>query len=850
MQQMPSVVELAVAFRQMKNGRAAGISGLPPEAFSHAALEAAHAYYPVLMKMIVGGRAPQAWRHAWVIPTPKPSKGPGKLESWRSIALLETGMKGIAKAVRTKLMCYIEPMFQGGQGGSKRGATLDFPLTLTKSHVRKLWQSSTCGAVIYIDGASAFYAVLREYLLDDSCNMNDQQRLVKVVELLHPSESVRQEILATLLGPSVLQDAGAPHILRRFVATTLNGTYFTMDPVGDEVWATRTGVTPGAPLADAYFQGIFVRCLQELEGNLRAMHGKQNQVHIHGQPACQSVPAPVATWIDDAAILAEVSEPKQLVAHVREIVAHAQAALAHVGIRTNFCAGKTEVMLVFVGKRSRKEKIKWLAQEKPHIPVELACGSVVDVVVTSEYQHVGSLVQHTGEDIADVERRRLLGRQAFAPLYKRLLFNLHLTLDEKRLVVQSMVGRKFMHGSGQWALRTRKELRAYHTGYMYHWRKCGRPLLGVTFAGATDVEICDMLGVLRPLEALAVERLRTLIHVLRSDHGYLEHVLREDTWWLPKVCRDVQVIAESAEVVVGLKTFDPGSVMCAVKEKPAIFQRAIRIFQQKVMKSRKELAAIAMNRVSWRMRALHHGISVSKLKACARKPSWPCPECGRMFVGAAAVGVHRARAHGYRALACGIVGGTVCQVCLMDFQTTHRLRLHIQRSCKCRTTLVESDVAMDGPQIGCPQRAWQPAVKVQGPKDFWATLCPTQSSGANPGTVADATCLMALVKLAEDCPKQDNTRAMGSFIAKCFKVLDSLAFSKGIGADELAAFSQDLASSTPNLPEILDVIGCFGVFDDSLEGEFEGNRWKFKWQGQMMLVGHLNADLREEYFCV
>ena len=166
--------------------------------------------------------------------------------------------------------------------------------------------------------------------------------------------------MALLIAPSVLQKVGVPHVLRRFVATALAGTYYTMDPSGTTVWATKTGVTPGSPLADAFFQAIFMTSLTELENRLM-QRGAECSFHQDNDFS----PAPVATWIDDEAILAEVERPSCLVEHVRALVVHAQAALALIGISANFDVGKTEVMLIYVdvGKRSRKEKLRWLTSD-------------------------------------------------------------------------------------------------------------------------------------------------------------------------------------------------------------------------------------------------------------------------------------------------------------------------------------------------------------------------------------------------------------------------------------------------------------------------------------------------------
>ena len=77
LQHLPSLVELAEAFRALRNGRAARISGLPPKLFSHSALHAASMYFPIMMKMTARGRAPRSWRKVWVIPLAKPGKTPG-----------------------------------------------------------------------------------------------------------------------------------------------------------------------------------------------------------------------------------------------------------------------------------------------------------------------------------------------------------------------------------------------------------------------------------------------------------------------------------------------------------------------------------------------------------------------------------------------------------------------------------------------------------------------------------------------------------------------------------------------------------------------------------------------------
>ena len=114
-------------------------------------------FFSVMLKMAMAGVAPLAWqRKAWCVPYPKPAKPLGTVEAWRSIALLESSMKGIAKALRQKLLTSLVPCFRSGQGGSRPGSSLDYPIAITKLHTRKLAQIKQSGAILYIDGAAAF----------------------------------------------------------------------------------------------------------------------------------------------------------------------------------------------------------------------------------------------------------------------------------------------------------------------------------------------------------------------------------------------------------------------------------------------------------------------------------------------------------------------------------------------------------------------------------------------------------------------------------------------------------------------------------------------------------------------
>ena len=148
LQTLPSFVEVAEAFRSMKTGKAPGLAGIPSEVFSQMALQSAQIFYPIMLKMALGGVAPKAWRKVWCVPYPKPAKPIGSLSAWRSMALMEPSTKGIARALRQKLLKCWAPRFRSVQGGSQKGTTLEYPVALAEAHARKLAQSKRTDPVL------------------------------------------------------------------------------------------------------------------------------------------------------------------------------------------------------------------------------------------------------------------------------------------------------------------------------------------------------------------------------------------------------------------------------------------------------------------------------------------------------------------------------------------------------------------------------------------------------------------------------------------------------------------------------------------------------------------------------
>ena len=113
--------------------------------------------------------------------------------------------------------------------------------------------------------------------------------------MLVPDESLHDEVVASLIGPGLLQQGGLHRSLEDFLRSNMQASWFTSDPHASRVQQTCSGTGPGSPLADLLFQFMQTKFMEgvvrDLEGNLHVkIRTSMDPVHPQG-------------WADDVAIL-------------------------------------------------------------------------------------------------------------------------------------------------------------------------------------------------------------------------------------------------------------------------------------------------------------------------------------------------------------------------------------------------------------------------------------------------------------------------------------------------------------------------------------------------------------------
>ena len=706
-----SVPALARSFQQLAHRKSPGLSGLPAEVYSQASVAAASTHAPLLLKVALRGQTPTLWRGGEVTAISKPQKSPHSVEGWRSILLMEAAAKGVGRALRPALLRGLQQLRQPGQGGSFPHEPLQWAMALIRGFTRRLKASKRTGGVLFVDGKQAFYATLRQALTgaESGCP-------VSVVEDLatrfFQDPQDRLDFVAAALGPGLLQASDVPEVVRRVAISSLQRTWYVHGKANRWTYETFSGTTPGAPLADLYFQFLMTLVFDQVN----------HQIAEHCiEPWCPGAQSDgsfrmlAPSWMDDWALPLVPPEPEQLLPQAATLVGIVNEALATIGIEINYAAGKTELVPILAGKGSKLARIKLLEQNDT-FEATLRRGSTT-VRVVPQYEHLGSIISWDASDKPDILHRRILARSMFRAL-RKVLSNGFLSARERADLLVSMPLARLRHGAGLWAFRHDSEMSAFATAYMELVRRSFRAITGITSRGRTDDEVCLGLGVLTPRQARCADIVRHAAWLLSSPDEAMFRLWFQDGAWLSNLQEALHEMA---------RLFRQSDITFAqLRQRPGDGKLWARRFTKLCRKQQDEGRRSLLPAWQGQQKAIDHGWifvhvdtqQIHKTRVHA------CPRCERTFLTRAACCSHLRKVHKVAAAATQAIFGTRCERCSKEFWSEGRLREHFRTHPTCLQVAREADIDPVSVTLRSAPKAWRPAVTVPGPQPWWATLQP------------------------------------------------------------------------------------------------------------------------------
>ena len=697
--ELPSLASLASGFASLQTGKAAGLSGLPPEVYRACPLRQAILYYPVVCKLFLRDPSPFQWRGGLSVCVPKPNKPSTRHQGYRAIMLLEGDNKALQKSMRSALLGAMPIMGVPDQMGGRPGYTLTHPAAYVKAHMSRLRRTRRSGAVIFIDAAAAYYSIAKDLLAITPAQRHDRAFLEQRAATLFSQADLRCFFVEHLLrSEEELSQAMSPE-LRSYLQKQLDATWYVPRHNSPIAYVAGSGTAPGSPLAEVMFSLIFGDLLCQTRQHL-VEHGW----HSGLADALVDTPGYTPTWADDVSILLETERASSVPEAVTVTVGFFLDRMHRAGLHANHGAGKTEAMLCLHGPGARAVRQQLFSQEEPALPFRAQhVNGAIRLAAT--YDYLGTTVQADGHSLPDILRRRGLARDMYRPLKARVLRNPALTRSEKIDLLRSRVLSRFLHGSGLWSVGTTKEAETIGSAINGFYRGAFQPIFGIKSQGYTSLEIAGALGIPTPSELLAVERVRAASR-LASDgfRAVLEELTQDSHWW-------TEVVAAAA--LVGLTPTTnpvPEQVVSCLLVSKAQVKSACKAFLRK---------QIASRHVPWetlRPRPACDTVVITAASSAALP--WRCQLCPSAFADRRRLAVHESVHHGLRTQHAISAVGSRCEVCTREYWSRFIGSLSICGAVRAACGSTQKR------KYRVHASAWRPCVQSHGPRPWWATLNP------------------------------------------------------------------------------------------------------------------------------
>ena len=240
---LPSLSELADAFRRAPYNKSAGLDGLPGELLKAAPGHLAKMTHALMAKSIMTLRQPLQWRGGILFAAWKQSGERSSMDSHRSLFVSSLLGKSLHRLVKDKVETQIATALHPLHMGSRKGAPVTFPAMYILSHLRATARKGHSAGVLFLDTRAAYYRVARELAVGQIANDIAVARVFKHFQL-DPEEI--HELLQVIHTGGVMAAAQLPAEVRHVAKDFHHRSWFTTSfGNGDHICVTHAGSRPG-----------------------------------------------------------------------------------------------------------------------------------------------------------------------------------------------------------------------------------------------------------------------------------------------------------------------------------------------------------------------------------------------------------------------------------------------------------------------------------------------------------------------------------------------------------------------------------------------------------------------------
>jgi hypothetical protein len=591
--------------------------------------------------------------------------------NYRGILLLASIAKRIHSMMRAVLMNTLSPHRAEGQLGGFEGQMVQFGFHAVTTWTHILDTKGYSTAVLYLDLASAFHHLIREFALGVSNEADFIQVLTDLRTAGHPVEAAQHGL--RFIG--ILEQYGCDDRLLHLFRDIHSDTWFTVSK--KEIIRTKRGTRPGSPLADAIFHLAMSQIMSEVRSWISEQAIFTDILEQYDLPALTII------WADDVAIPWASADAATMVPELCNLVQQVEHTFAKKGFTINFELNKTNAVISFQGKAAPAMRKEFLLIERPGVDCRLRSGREVWLHFRPTYKHLG--YTYAATQSLDVELRQRIGHaaQAMATLGRPVLLNRHFPVEVRLRLFKALVATKLFYGLGTWRTPTIRQLQTLRKAYMGFLRRVLRLPHDAHFSNARVLAMAKTADV-RIL--LALDRLSYARKVFTVGPDFLQHLLHVDSGgsedsWLHGLASDLRwlnLVAPGSAPFTD--AFDFTAVIDYWQARRSPWKRVLKrawmlcTAQEYMMTDLHELSAMSFEVLMGA--GAEFDPDSALVQDTARNATHKCA-CGRSFSTPQGLALHRVKAHQQFAPEHNFVCGATCPHCLRFFWTSARLQQHL-----------------------------------------------------------------------------------------------------------------------------------------------------------------------------
>lgn len=473
----PTPEEVVKATDQVKNGKAAGVDGIPPEIWKYGGGALHSKLHELFVCCWEQGKLPQDLRDAVIITLYKNKGEKSDCSNYRGITLLSIAGKILARVLLNRLVPAVAehhiPESQCGFRANRGTTDMVFVLRQLQEKCR---EQNKGLYITFVDLTKAFDTVSRKGLWQIMERLGCPPKFLNMVMQLHEDQRGQVRNNSDLSEPfQILNGVKQGCVL----APTLFTIFFSMmlqqatEDLGNE-------------------DGIYIK--YRTDGNLFNLRRLQAHTKTSEQPVRELL------FADDAA----------LVAHTETALQHATSCFAEAaqlfGLEVSL--KKTEVL---------HQPAPLEVYRPPHVKIGEA-----ELKAVQQFTYLGCAISSDAKIDKEVDSRLAKANSAFGRLYSRVWGNKHLRIATKMGVYRAVVLTTLLYGSESW-VSYRHHIRLLER---FHQR-CLRSILNIRWSDyVTNVEVLEQAEITSIEAMLLKTQLRWAGHVSRmKDHRLPKIVL-------------------------------------------------------------------------------------------------------------------------------------------------------------------------------------------------------------------------------------------------------------------------------------------------------------------------------------